>query len=157
MKKFKNGFSLMELLIVIAIIGVLSTVMVVSINPGHQLAKARDVQRETDIIAILSAINQYASEHSGDLPDTDGDPLSSNFPASLTCIGNDLGCFNLAGAGETGETIVPEYLAEIPTDPKAQIAGEGNDGNTGYKIMVDTYGRLTATASGETREVSQTK
>jgi prepilin-type N-terminal cleavage/methylation domain-containing protein len=157
MAKIKRGFTLMELLIVIAIIGILSTVLVVSINPAHQLAKARDVERETDVISILSAIQQYASEHSGDLPDTDGDSATSNFPTSLTCIGTDMGCFNLAGAGESGETIVPEYMAEIPKDPKALISGEGTDGNTGYKIMVDTNGRLTASASGETKEVSLSK
>jgi len=151
--KNNKGFSLMELLLVIAIMGVLSTVLVVSINPGHQLAKARDVQRETDIISILSAINQYASEHSGDLPDTDGDPETSNFPTSLKCIGTDFECFNLADAGDVGETIVPEYLAEIPTDPKPA----GTEGNSGYLIMVDANGRLTASASGETREVSQSR
>ena len=157
MEKNKSGYTLTEMLIVIAIIGVLASVMVVAINPARQLAKARDTQRETDIIVILSAIYQYASEHSGELPDTDDDPETSNFPDSLTCIGTDLDCFDLASAGEDDETIVPEYLAEIPTDPRAQFPREGTDGDTGYKIMVDENGRLTATASGETREVSQTK
>ena len=84
----------MELLIVMAIIGILATVLVVSVNPGKQLAKARDTERETDLVGIVSAILQYSSEHSGDLPDTDGDPDTSNFPTSLTCIGTDPGCFN---------------------------------------------------------------
>lgn len=148
--KIIEGFTLFELLIVIAIMGILSTVLVVVINPGRQLAKARDTQRETDIIAILGAIYQYTSEHSGDLPDTDGDPLTSNFPTSLTCIGTVIPCFDLGGAGETGETIVPEYMAEIPTDPKTKTSED-------YLIMVDANGRLVASASGETRTVTFTK
>ena len=144
MKKIFNGFTLIELLIVVAILGILSTVLIVSVNPGRQLGKARDSQRQTDLVAILSAILQYSSEHSGDLPDTDGDPDTSNFPTSSTCIGTDAGCFNLAGAGETGDTIVPVYMAEMPMDPLTGTAGD-----SGYFIYVDVNGRLHASATGE--------
>lgn len=148
--KISNGFTLFELLIVMAILGILSTVLVVVINPGRQLAKARDTQRETDMIAILGAVYMYTSEHSGGLPDTDGNPATNNFPTSLTCIGSSVGCFDLANAGDTGETIVPEYMAEIPTDPRTNSSED-------YLIMVDANGRLIASASGETRIVTFTK
>jgi len=146
-KKTKKGFTLIELLVVMAIMGVLASVIVVAVNPGRQLAKARDAERETDLIAILSAVMQYASEHSGDLPDTDGNPDTSNFPTVATCIGTDAGCFNLAAAGESGEEIVPVYLAAMPADPKA----EDPVGNTGYTIYVDANGHLHAAAVGETK------
>ena len=148
----KSGFTLLELLIVIAIMGVMSTVLVALINPPRQLAKARDVTRETDLLAILGAVYQYTSEHSGELPDTDGDPATSNFPASLTCVGTGGGCFNLGSAGDTGDEMVPVYLPEIPEDPKT-----GNASDTGYEIMVDANNRLTASASGETKEIFFTK
>lgn len=145
-----GGFTLMELLIVIAIIGILSTSLIVAVNPGRQLAKARDSQRQTDLIAILSGVLQYASEHSGDLPDTDGNPLTSNFPVSSTCIGTNSGCFNLAGAGESGDLMVPVYMPEMPKDPKLATTGQmGTEGDTGYKIFVDSNNRLHASASGE--------
>jgi prepilin-type N-terminal cleavage/methylation domain-containing protein len=148
MKSIKNGFTLMELLIVIAIMGILSTIVVVAVNPARQLAKARDAERETELIAILAAVIEYASEHSGDLPDTDGDPDTSNFPSVATCIGTGAGCFNLAAAGETGEEIVPVYLVAVPTDPK--FADETDPQiNTGYTIYVDANGRLHASATGE--------
>ena len=153
----KSGFTLLELLIVVAILGIMATVLVVAVNPGRQLAKARDMNRETDLVAILGTIYQYTSEHSGDLPDTDGDPVTSNFPTSLTCIGTDASCFNLGAAGEVGDTIVPVYIAEIPKDSRPLVAGEGTVANTGYKIYVDPNGRLIASASGETREISFTK
>jgi prepilin-type N-terminal cleavage/methylation domain-containing protein len=142
----KNGFTLIELLVVIGIMGVLTTVLVVAINPGRQLAKARDSSRETDLIAILSAVLQYTSEHSGDLPDTDGNPATSNFPSTETCIGSASPCFNLAGAGSAGETIVPVYLAEFPMDPRT-----GTAENTGYMIHVDANGHIVASATGETK------
>ena len=44
-RNIEKGFTLFELLLVMAILGILSTVLVVVINPGRQLAKARDVQR----------------------------------------------------------------------------------------------------------------
>ena len=140
------GFTIIELLLVIAILGILLSTMVMIINPGRQLAKARDTQRESHVVVILTVIMQYSSEHSGALPDTDGDPETSNFPTSLTCIGTDPGCFDLASAGDEGETIVPVYTASIPHDPKG-----GSSADTKYLIYVDDNGRLVASASGETK------
>ena len=141
-----KGFTLLEILIVIAIIAIMSTVLVITLNPQRQLAKARDTERETDLNAMLLSIYQYQAEHSGTLPDTDGDPLTNNFPTTLTCIGTDAGCFNLGSAGETGETVVPVYMAVIPQDPAT-----GSGGNTGYYVYVDENDRLVASASGETK------
>jgi len=146
--KLIHGFTLFELLLVIAILGILSTVLVVVINPNRQLAKARDTQRETDIIAILAAVMQYSSEHSGEMPDTDGDPETSNFPTTLTCIGTSAGCFDLGSAGDEGETIIPVYMVEFPKDPKT-----GSDEDTDYLIMVDVNDHLIASASGETKTI----
>ncbi len=147
MRKKVTGFTIIELLIVISIIGILASVLAFTLNPGRQLAKARDTERETDLYAILSAVYQYQAEHSGALPDTDGDPETSNFPTSLVCAGTDGGCFDLASAGDTGETIVPVYMSQLPYDPKT-----GTEGNTGYFIYVDENNRLIASASGETKD-----
>ncbi|MCX7928612.1 MAG: type II secretion system GspH family protein [Patescibacteria group bacterium] len=153
MKTFlTKGLTLIELLLVVAIIGILSSTLIVAVNPARQLAKARDAQREADLIAILSAIYQYASEHSGDLPDTDGNPNASNFPTTLRCIGTNATCFDLARAGDGEDTIVPDYMAEIPVDPQT-----GSTANTGYLIMVDVNGRLIASASGETKTIRITR
>lgn len=148
----KFGFTLVELLVVIAIMGVLATITVAAVNPARQFAKARDAQRETDLISILSAIYQYSSEHSGAIPDTDGNSATSNFPTSLRCIGTGGSCFNLGAAGETGETIVPVYMPSMPKDPKT-----GTDANTGYLIYVDANNRIVASASGETKTITVTR
>ena len=147
-----KGFTLIELLIVISIIGILATTMIVVLKPSTMLARARDSQRDSDINSIVMLVRQYASDHSGTLPDTDGNPDTSNFPSSLTCIGTNSGCFNLSAAGDSDESLVPDYAASLPKDPRT-----GTVGNIGYFIMVDAYKHITASASGETRTISVTK
>jgi len=138
------GFTMIEVLIVMGIIGIMASTLMFVIRPERQIAKAHDTQRETDLNAILMAVFQYQAEHSGALPDTDGNPLTSNFPSAAVCMGTNVGCFNIGAAGEVDETIVPVYLAAIPVDPKT-----GSDGNTGYSIYVDANNRLHASAVGE--------
>lgn len=148
-KTKSNGFTLIELLLVMAILGILFGSLLVGLNPTRQMAKARDTQRNSHLYGIVSAVLQYASEHSGELPDTDGDPLTYNFPTTPTCIGTSVGCFDLAGAGETGETIVPVYLDSIPVDPRPVGGVAADQTNTQYLISVDVNGRVTAEATGE--------
>ncbi len=143
MQKTK-GFTLIELLVVMGIIGILAMIVLVAVNPGRQFAQARDTQRRSDLYAITNAIYQFAAEHNGRLPDTDGNDETSNFPTTMTCIGNTDPCFDLASAGVTGATIVPTYIAALPVDPSV-----GSQANTHYSIMVDTTGRIVASASGE--------
>ena len=52
----KKGFTLLELLIVIGILAVLSTTIVLVINPTELLAKARDSSRISDLNALRNAI-----------------------------------------------------------------------------------------------------
>ena len=60
MKKNKNsGFTLLELLIVIAIIAILSVALVIVLNPVETLKKARDAQRISDLSTIKTAIGLY--------------------------------------------------------------------------------------------------
>ncbi|MBN1168629.1 type II secretion system protein [Candidatus Woesebacteria bacterium] len=151
-RKYIRGFTMIELLITMALIAILATVVVFLINPAQMLARARDTQRQSDLVAILSSIYQYSAEHSGALPDTDGDPLTSNFPNSPTCIGTGVGCYDLGSAGDAGETMVPVYMAAMPMDPRT-----GTSANTGYLIYIDANDRLVASASGETREINLTR
>ncbi len=60
-----KGFTLLELLIVIAILAVLATVAVLVINPVEYLRQARDSQRIGDLAAVKGAIDLYLSTATG--------------------------------------------------------------------------------------------
>lgn len=55
----KKGFTLLELLIVIAILAILASITFVALNPAELLRKARDSQRLADLASIRTAVNYY--------------------------------------------------------------------------------------------------
>jgi prepilin-type N-terminal cleavage/methylation domain-containing protein len=63
LKKIQAGFTIIELLIVIAIIGILAG-LVLNNFQGAQ-AKSRDVQRKTDINSIYSKLEEYYNNNGG--------------------------------------------------------------------------------------------
>ncbi len=58
-KNKKGGFTLLELLIVIAILAILSVALVIVLNPAETLKKARDAQRISDLSTLKTAIGLY--------------------------------------------------------------------------------------------------
>ncbi|MBI4812422.1 prepilin-type N-terminal cleavage/methylation domain-containing protein [Candidatus Falkowbacteria bacterium] len=55
-KEKTRGFTLLELLIVIAIIAILSVILILVLNPAETLKKSRDVQRMSDLNTLKTAI-----------------------------------------------------------------------------------------------------
>jgi len=53
------GFTLVELLIVIALIAVLAVALVATLNPIEQINKARDARYKNDAAELLAAIERY--------------------------------------------------------------------------------------------------
>ncbi len=62
-RRFQQGFTLVELLIIIAFIAVLAGVLLVAINPVQQLAKARDTGRISAISQIGRSLEAYAANN----------------------------------------------------------------------------------------------
>ena len=60
----KKGFTLVELLIVIAILAVLAAAVVIVLNPAELLAQARDSQRVNDLDTLKSALSIYIAQSS---------------------------------------------------------------------------------------------
>ncbi len=58
-KSLKKGFTLVELLIVVAILAVLSTATVIILNPAQILQETRDTQRMNDLNTVNSALALY--------------------------------------------------------------------------------------------------
>lgn len=151
----KKGFTLLEMLLVIAIIAILAAIVIVAINPAKQLGDANNAQRQSDVLAILNAIQQYAIDNSGsytaldltdDTPDDCGDTTGSFIcEDGQACVGGtDLHTI-LA-------TTSPSYISEIPLDPQAiangsTTAAQDGDDFSGYAVVLDSStGRVTVCA-----------
>jgi len=139
-KELREGFTLVELLLAIAIIGVLAAIVVTAINPGKQLADARDAQRRSDVNAIANGVWQYQIDHDGDLPcDANGNCLDES-PRMVGTI--DRGCDGAVvcpTAASVSEScfdpvgLVGTYLPAMPVDPRY-----GSGAKTYY--VVRSYG-----------------
>ncbi|KKW21376.1 MAG: hypothetical protein UY64_C0022G0001 [Parcubacteria group bacterium GW2011_GWA1_51_12] len=63
-----TGFTLIELIVVIAIIGLLSSIVLTSLTRARQ--KARDARRVADIRQIRNALELFATSNNGEYADT---------------------------------------------------------------------------------------
>jgi prepilin-type N-terminal cleavage/methylation domain-containing protein len=103
MKKKISGFSLVELLIVMAILGLLAMIAIVALNPQMLVGKANDARRKSDLSKIKKAFEEYYNDKGFYPPslDVDGWNIDSN----------------------CGKVIpgIEKYLKTWPCDPKGQV------------------------------------
>jgi prepilin-type N-terminal cleavage/methylation domain-containing protein len=63
MNRPNKGFTLMELLIVIGVLGILAAGLLAAIDPFEQLKKARDTNTRNATIELLSSLTRYYANH----------------------------------------------------------------------------------------------
>jgi prepilin-type N-terminal cleavage/methylation domain-containing protein len=127
----KKGFTLIEILVVVALIAILAAITFVAINPAKNFADTRNAQRSSDVAQILNAVTQYTSEDGQSVADLG---TIATCPAT-TPIGSGASNVDLAAV------LVDAYIVGIPVDPSV-----GTAANTGYTICKSDNGRVTVAA-----------
>ncbi len=140
----QQGFTLLEILLVVAAIGILAGIVIVAINPGKQLGDTRNAQRNSDVNAILNAVYQYAIDNNGTLPSGIDSVGGSSQVLGTAASGLDTTCTattTVTAGVDISSTLVPTYIIGIPADPST-----GTASSTDYFINKDTNGRITVGA-----------
>ena len=118
MKQFLSsakGFTLVELMVVVAIIGILSSIVVVGL--GSSRAAGRDNERTSDIKEIQLALKLYAFDNNV-YPSTGGQPKCIRASSVQSCWVSVPGDDALNAA-------LSIYLSSLPTDPVANRVYNG--------------------------------
>ena len=140
-----QGFTLLEILLVIAIIAILAGIVIFAINPGRQLAQARNAQRKVDVNTILNAVYQYALDNQGNFITNIPPPEESG----ISCLEREdieickTGFTDSCGLDLSGLTQNGRYLVSIPNDPSG-FAFSPN--GSGYSIQRTSDNRITVCA-----------
>jgi type II secretory pathway pseudopilin PulG len=134
--KKQGGFTLLEVLLIIAILAVLAGVVIIALNPGKQIGETRNSQRQADVTTILNAVYQYSQDNNGALP-----PGISNTPTEICATSAPI-CKSLVDLSSV--TTKSKYVTAMPKDPQCSTTCSTN--GTGYKISKDATNRVTVAA-----------
>jgi len=105
----KKGFTIVELIVAMAIIFVLLAVVLVNVNPIKNQNSAKDVKRISDLNLLEVAINAYRVDNKN-YPDTVNVlRISTQLPSGNTQIEN-------VSSGWIDQDMTG-YLSRLPTDP----------------------------------------
>jgi prepilin-type N-terminal cleavage/methylation domain-containing protein len=147
----ERGFTLVEVLVVVGILAILLAITLVAINPNQHFQDSRNSQRSSNVTAVLDAIYEYESQHSGNVP-----PTLSAVTSTPVLIGNGLTHVDLC------TDLVPADIADMPLDPttgtKVGADCAADDYETGYTVSKSTANRFTISApSAEGTTISVTR
>lgn len=134
-RKFKienSAFTLVELLIVIALIGILATALVATLNPVEQINRARDSRYKNDAAELLAAIERYYAS-------------TQDYPwVSLEML-------SATGVCETDGGVAEDCTNESAFGATADDNGVGVEDGSGNDSSLVTSGELKSSFGGKSQ------
>jgi len=144
----QSGFTLIEILVVVALIAILAAITIVALNPAKAFADARNTERKAEIAEIANGIGTYLTIPGKKVSDIGGIPACSGTPSAILISGT-------AGSGEVSlePVVTADSLSQVPADPNAPSATD-----SGYEICATTTagGSVRLTISAPLAENSET-
>lgn len=135
---------MLEILLVVAAIGILAGIVILAVNPNKQLGDTRNAQRKVDANTILNAVYQYSIDN-------------GSLPAAITAVQTEI-CKTGGSCAELVDlsvlTTSEKYLVSIPFDPIGATAN-----GAGYEINKTANNRVTVAVpdaeNGETISITR--
>jgi len=126
------GFTLIELIVVVAIIAIIAATVFVALDPGKRLHVSRNSRRWADVTTIAKAVKLYEADNAI------APALINNTGATVQMLGTGVTCPPTACTGVSFPatnctiniaTTLRAYLKSIPLDPTT-----GTAANTRYYV-----------------------
>ena len=134
----KKGFTLIEVLLVVAIIAIIAGIVILAVNPRKQLDESNDARRQADVQTIVNAVYQFAIDNGGRIP-----PQITTTQTEICLTGSGVASAT-CGAQIDLEALTnnERYLVRIPVDPQGATTSFG----TAYHIYRSANNRVTVTS-----------
>lgn len=146
--KKQAGFTLLEVLLVVAIIAILAGIVIIAINPSKNLGDTRNAQRSADVNTIINAVYQYELDNNGGTPPVGSRTGAVAISSTMTEICNATAstCTGLVDLNVLSTN--GKYLVSVPGDPSCGAGASPACGanGAGYKVGLTTNGRLQVSA-----------
>ena len=125
----KKAFTLIEVLLIVAIIAILAGIVILAVDPSIRTSDQSNAQRVADVNTVATAVYQYAVDNPGILPPSVNE-LEDGIPTEVcnTSFKSQPECDDLV---DLSVLVQDNYLASIPSDPSVSPRNDG----AGYQIV----------------------